>query len=54
MRKLARTDEPSADANGADDKRKVIKPKTENKPLPVTVNQASRCVQLKNMFDPAE
>ena len=54
MRKLARTDEPAADANGADDKRKTMKPKTENKPLPVTVNQASRCVQLKNMFDPAE
>ncbi|KAL8782891.1 MAG: hypothetical protein Q9195_009539 [Heterodermia aff. obscurata] len=54
MRKLARTDEPAADANGTDDKRKPMKPKTENKPLPVTVNQASRCVQLKNMFDPAE
>ena len=54
MRKLARTDEPSADTNGADDKRKAIKPRSENKPLPVTVNQASRCVLLRNMFDPAE
>ena len=54
MRKLARTDEPATEANGADDKRKVAKPKTENKPLPVSVNQASRCVLLRNMFNPAE
>ncbi|KAL8715597.1 MAG: hypothetical protein Q9220_000933 [cf. Caloplaca sp. 1 TL-2023] len=54
MRKLARTDEPTAETNGADDKRKAAKPKTENKPLPVSVNQASRCVLLRNMFDPTE
>ncbi|KAI4191814.1 MAG: hypothetical protein LQ346_004596 [Caloplaca aetnensis] len=54
MRKLARTDEPATDTKGADDKRKVAKPKTENKPLPVSVNQASRCVLLRNMFNPAE
>ncbi|KAL8918887.1 MAG: hypothetical protein Q9172_005225 [Xanthocarpia lactea] len=54
MRKLARTDEPAAEINGADDKRKIAKPKTENKPLPVNVNQASRCVLLRNMFNPAE
>ena len=52
MRKLARTDEPSADANA--EKRQSIKPKAESKPLPVNVNQASRCVLLKNMFNPAE
>ncbi|KAI9874038.1 MAG: hypothetical protein M1830_010264 [Pleopsidium flavum] len=54
MRKLARTDEPASDTNGADEKRKIIKPKTENKPLPVSVNMASRCVLLRNMFNPAE
>ncbi|KAI4269426.1 MAG: hypothetical protein LQ337_007288 [Flavoplaca oasis] len=54
MRKLARTDEPATEVNAADDKRKVAKPKTENKPLPVSVNQASRCVLLRNMFNPAE
>lgn len=54
MRKLARTDEPATETNGADDKRKIAKPKTENKPLPVSVNQASRCVLLRNMFNPAE
>ncbi|KAI4246067.1 MAG: hypothetical protein L6R42_010022, partial [Xanthoria sp. 1 TBL-2021] len=54
MRKLARTDEPATEVNGVDDKRKIAKPKTENKPLPVSVNQASRCVLLRNMFNPAE
>ena len=54
MRKLARTDEPAPDANGAATARPVVKPKTESKPLPVSVNQASRCVLLKNMFNPAE
>lgn len=54
MRKLARTDEPAPEANGADEKRKIIKPKAEAKPLPVSVNQASRCVLLRNMFNPAE
>ena len=52
MRKLARTDEPSADASA--EKRQSVKPKTESKPLPVNVSQASRCVLLKNMFNPAE
>jgi RNA-binding protein 39 len=50
MRKLARTDEP-AQTNGAEDKRPVAKP---SKPLPVNVPQASRCVVLRNMFDPEE
>lgn len=54
MRKLARTDEPAADANAADEKRKVIARPVENKPLPVNVSMASRCVLLRNMFDPAE
>jgi len=54
MRKLARTDEPTPDANAADEKRKAMKAKAEAKPLPVTVNQASRCVLLRNMFNPAE
>lgn len=54
MRKLARTDEPAPDANAADEKRKLLKPKTESKPLPVNVNMASRCVLLRNMFNPAE
>lgn len=49
MRKLARTDEPVAAANSGP----VAKPK-ETKPLPVNVNTASRCVVLRNMFDPAE
>ncbi|GME25034.1 rna splicing factor [Neofusicoccum parvum] len=54
MRKLARTDEP-ADTNGAD-KQKIVKPVAVQtaRPLPVSVNQASRCVVLKNMFDPTE
>jgi RNA-binding protein 39 len=54
MRKLARTDEPAPESNGNDEKRKVIRPKTETKPLPVNVNMASRCVVLKNMFDPTQ
>ncbi|MCJ1484036.1 hypothetical protein MMC06_004204 [Schaereria dolodes] len=54
MRKLARTDEPAADANAVEEKRKITKPKTETKPLPVSVNMASRCVLLRNMFNPAE
>lgn len=53
MRKLARTDEPTA-TNSRDDKREISKPRTETKALPVKVNTASRCVVLKNMFDPAE
>lgn len=53
MRKLARTDDSATDT-GANEQRKVARPRTENKPLPVTVNQASRCVKLENMFNPAE
>ncbi|KAL9621653.1 MAG: hypothetical protein Q9160_003905 [Pyrenula sp. 1 TL-2023] len=52
MRKLARTDD-SADT-AADTQRRMAKPKTETKALPVTVSQASRCVLLKNCFSPAE
>ena len=51
MRKLARTDEPEP---SADEQRKILRPKTEAKPLPVNVNMASRCVLLRNMFDPSE
>jgi RNA-binding protein 39 len=51
MRKLARTDEP---ADSKDQQRKTAKPKEAAKPLPVSVSQASRCVLLRNMFDPAE
>ncbi|KAG0648948.1 RNA-binding rsd1 [Hyphodiscus hymeniophilus] len=54
MRKLARTDDPAPTTNGRDERREISKPKTETKPLPVNVNMASRCVKLKNMFDPAE
>lgn len=52
MRKLARTDEPAEPS--VDDKQKILRPKTEAKPLPVNVNMASRCVLLRNMFDPTE
>ncbi|EED21366.1 RNA splicing factor (Pad-1), putative [Talaromyces stipitatus ATCC 10500] len=51
MRKLARTDEPEP---SADEKLQPLRPKTEPKPLPVNVNMASRCVLLRNMFDPTE
>ncbi|KAF7512629.1 hypothetical protein GJ744_000890 [Endocarpon pusillum] len=51
MRKLARTDEP---AEPAEDRRRMAQPKAESKPLPVAVSQASRCVLLRNMFNPAE
>jgi RNA-binding protein 39 len=50
MRKLARTDEPQP----ADDRQQFLRPKTVNKPLPINVNMASRCVLLRNVFDPAE
>ncbi|KAL3436568.1 hypothetical protein BDV09DRAFT_41482 [Aspergillus tetrazonus] len=53
MRKLARTDEP-AEPSADDKQQKILLPKTEPKPLPVNVNMASRCVLLRNMFDPAE
>jgi len=49
MRKLARTDDSNAESE-----KKPIVPKKESKPLPVNVSQASRCVLLRNMFDPAE
>jgi RNA-binding protein 39 len=53
MRKLARTDD-ILPVTSRDDRRDVVQPKAEAKPLPVKVNTASRCVILKNMFDPAE
>lgn len=55
MRKLARTDEAPAPApSTARDERPIARPRMETKPLPVNVNMASRCVVLRNMFDPAE
>ncbi|KAL5612024.1 hypothetical protein BROUX41_000413 [Berkeleyomyces rouxiae] len=54
MRKLARTEEPPANTANGTDERQILKPKTEAKPLPVTVNSASRCVVLRNMFDAEE
>lgn len=53
MRKLARTDEPAAETP-AEDKRKTPAARTEAKSLPVNVGMASRCVLLRNMFDPNE
>ena len=50
MRKLARTDDSSADT----EKRAAVPAKKESKPLPVNVSRASRCVLLRNMFDPTE
>ncbi|KAK4095055.1 RNA splicing factor (Pad-1) [Purpureocillium lilacinum] len=50
MRKLARTEEP---AGGRDDAQ-AAKPRVDVKPLPVNVNTASRCIVLRNMYDPAE
>ncbi|RCI17053.1 hypothetical protein L249_2327 [Ophiocordyceps polyrhachis-furcata BCC 54312] len=48
MRKLARTDEmPSGK-----DEAQALKPKTETKPPPASVHVPSRCVVLRNMFDP--
>ena len=59
MRKLARQDDAApADRNGAGkDAPKQRAPEATvhtQKPLPVNVPMASRCVVLKNMFDPAE
>ena len=53
MRKLARTDEPATSGQA---EKVILKPKTEVNPLPVNVNvnMASRCVVLRNMFDPSE
>lgn len=48
MRKLARTDEPTETT-----KQQPVK-RADVKPLPVSVSQASRCVLVRNMFDPAE
>lgn len=50
MRKLARTDENPT----AKDDAQTLKPKTEVKAPPATVHVASRCVVLRNMFDPDE
>lgn len=47
MRKLARTDDPEPE-------RPAVVLKKEAKSMPVNVSQASRCVLLRNMFDPAE
>jgi RNA-binding protein 39 len=58
MRKLARQDDSTpADRNGAGKDAPKRAPETvvhTSKPLPVNVPMASRCVVLKNMFDPAE
>lgn len=59
MRKLARQDDPPpADRNGASKETpRQRAPEVvvlAQKPLPVNVPMASRCVVLKNMFDPAE
>ena len=54
MRKLARTDEPVAETNGNDEKIKMPRPNPEVKPPPANISMASRCVVLKNMFDPTE
>lgn len=48
MRKLARTEDPEPD------RRTIVAPKKENKSAPVSTSQASRCVLLRNMFDPSE
>ncbi|KAF2756994.1 splicing factor, CC1-like protein [Pseudovirgaria hyperparasitica] len=53
MRKLARTDD-STETHGKEERAKLAKPRTETRPTPVNVSQASRCVLLKNCFDPAE
>lgn len=59
MRKLARQDDTApAERNGAGkDASRPRVPETvvhTQKPLPVDVPMASRCVVLRNMFDPAE
>ncbi|ETN46940.1 uncharacterized protein HMPREF1541_01129 [Cyphellophora europaea CBS 101466] len=53
MRKLARTEEPSSTTDDHRTKAAAA-PKKESKALPVSVSQASRCVLLRNMFDPNE
>lgn len=62
MRKLARQDDPApVERNGAGPGKETPRPRvpeavvhTAQKLLPVSVPMASRCVVLKNMFDPAE
>lgn len=57
MRKLARMDEPEAgNTNGEENNKAAVKPKVEVSRAAAIpqVPQASRCVLLKNMFDPAE
>lgn len=64
MRKLARQDEPPAPAekkiktpattNGKELPPRPKLPEKVTKALPLDVPMASRCVVLKNMFDPAE
>lgn len=61
MRKLARQDEPAPVATNlkavgdrTSRPQQKLPEKVAVKPLPVTVSQASRCIVLKNMFDPAE
>jgi RNA-binding protein 39 len=54
MRKLARTDDSTAAEADLKRKAATLQVKKEAKPLPVNVSQASRCVLLRNMFDPAE
>jgi RNA-binding protein 23/39 len=52
MRKLARTDE---DTDKSKESQRIIsKPASETKKPPLATAQASRCVVLRNMFDPAE
>jgi RNA-binding protein 23/39 len=53
MKKLARTDEP-ADSHAESARPVLAKPKTDVKTHPVNVPQASRCIVLRNMFDPTE
>lgn len=48
MRKLARKEDSEPDP------RQVVAPKKDTKVMPVAVSQASRCVMLRNMFDPSE
>ena len=50
MRKLARTEEP---AGGREDAQ-AVKPRHEANSLPANASMASRCIILRNMFDPEE
>jgi len=52
MRKLARTDDSAADVNG-DAKRNAARAAAQAKPAAPT-SMPSRCVILRNMFNPAE